>query len=72
MNIYIYSVIVIGGPGAPFKNHYHLHEEYKTAVKKYVHVMLTTCNIISSFTFRYELVQKWVDVILITHLVTWF
>lgn len=27
--------VYVGGPGAPFKNNYHLHEEYKTAAKKW-------------------------------------
>lgn len=32
---YNYEMLLFWGPGAPFKNGYHLHEEYKTAAKKY-------------------------------------
>lgn len=64
---YNYELLLFWGPGAPFKNNYHLHEEYKTAAKKHELVqklrfriaVLALVNLVfSPFIFLYQILYS--------------
>jgi autophagy-related protein 9 len=64
---YNYELLLFWGPGAPFKNNYHLHEEYKLAAKKialaeklrFRITVLALINLVfSPFIFLYQILYS--------------